>query len=98
VQVHIGDGSLGLTEYAPFQAIIVTAAAPNVPQPLLEQLDQGGRLVIPVGGREGQNLERWTRRDNDWDQEILVPVAFVPLRGKEGWKKMAGSLSNLHFY
>ena len=87
VHVHIGDGSLGLKEYAPYQAIIVTAAAPDVPKPLLEQLDEGGRLIIPVGGQWGQNLERWTRRGNHWDQEMLVPVAFVPLRGKEGWKK-----------
>lgn len=87
VQVHVGDGSLGLKEFAPFQAILVTAAAPDVPKPLLEQLDQGGRLVIPVGGQWGQNLERWTRLGARFEQEVLVPVAFVPLRGEAGWKE-----------
>ncbi|MGB9672507.1 MAG: protein-L-isoaspartate(D-aspartate) O-methyltransferase [Anaerolineales bacterium] len=87
VHVHIGDGSLGLQEYAPFQAILVTAAAPEVPKPLLEQLDQGGRLVIPVGGQWGQNLERWVRSGSHFEHEVLVPVAFVPLRGEAGWKE-----------
>lgn len=86
VHVHVGDGSIGLKGYAPFHAILVTAAAPEAPKPLLEQLDQGGRLVIPVGGQWGQNLERWTRRGSRFDQEVLVPVAFVPLRGEAGWK------------
>ncbi len=86
VQVHIGDGSLGLPEYAPFQAIIVTAAAPQVPQTLLDQLADGGRLVIPVGGKMSQFLERWRRRGSRFDQEILAPVAFVPLRGRYGWE------------
>lgn len=84
--VHIGDGSLGLAEFAPYQAIIVTAAAPKAPLALLEQLDEGGRLVIPVGGQWGQMLERWTRQGARYEQEEFVPVSFVPLRGQAGWK------------
>jgi protein-L-isoaspartate(D-aspartate) O-methyltransferase len=87
VHVHVGDGSSGLPEFAPYQAIMVTAAAPRVPLPLFDQLDQGGRLVIPVGGQWGQDLERWQRRGEDFNREVLAPVAFVPLRGKEGWKE-----------
>jgi len=87
VQVHVGDGSLGWPENAPYQAILVTASAPQTPQPLLDQLDEGGRLVLPVGGRGGQDLELWVRRGKDFDQETLLPVAFVPLRGKFGWKE-----------
>lgn len=87
VSIHIGDGSQGLPEQAPFQAILVTAAAPEVPPILLEQLAEGGRLVLPVGSRLGQYLERWTRGGSEFSQEVLVPVAFVPLRGRYGWKE-----------
>ena len=57
IQIHVGDGTLGLPEFSPFERIMVTAAAPSVPQSLLDQLGDGGRLVIPVGGRFGQYLE-----------------------------------------
>lgn len=87
IHVHVGDGSLGLAEFAPYQAILVTAAAPKAPPALLEQLDEGGRLVIPVGGQWGQMLERWTRCGQRYEQEEFVPVAFVPLRGEAGWKE-----------
>lgn len=86
VHVMVGDGSLGLPEYAPYQAIIVTAAAPHAPQVLLDQLDQNGRMVIPVGGASFQFLQRWERRGEAFVSEELTPVAFVPLRGKWGWK------------
>ena len=89
VQVHIGDGSLGLSEFAPYQAIIVTAAAPAVSDELLHQLADGGRLVIPVGGQMGQNLECWQRRGDGFDKEVVTPVAFVPLRGQRGWDNTA---------
>lgn len=85
VEVHVGDGTLGLPELAPFDAVIVTAAAPKVPQSLLDQLDDGGRLVIPVGGRWGQYLECWQRDGDKFSSEGVVPVAFVPLVGEEGW-------------
>lgn len=87
VYVHVGDGSQGLPEFAPYQAILVTAAAPEVPQIMLDQLDDGGRLVIPVGGQRGQYLQRWQRHGSGFTQEVLVPVAFVPLRGQSGWKE-----------
>ena len=86
VQVHIGDGTQGLPELAFFEAIIVTAAAPEVPQPLLDQLAEGGRLVIPVGGRRGQYLQRWRRHADEFKSELLEPVAFVPLLGEHGWE------------
>ena len=87
VQVHTRDGSLGLPEFAPYQAILVTAAAPQVPQTLLSQLDDDGCLVIPVGGRLGQNLERWERHGSEYTSEYQIPVAFVPLRGRYGWQE-----------
>jgi len=87
IYVHVGDGSLGLVSHAPFQAILVTAAAPKTPQALLNQLDDGGCLVIPVGSRLGQYLERWDRQGTDFSHEVMVPVAFVPLRGKHGWEE-----------
>jgi protein-L-isoaspartate(D-aspartate) O-methyltransferase len=86
IHVHIGDGSLGWPPNAPYDAIIVTAAAPLAPQPLLEQLADGGRMVIPVGSPGNQFLEFWDRHDEDYTHEAVVPVAFVPLRGQYGWE------------
>lgn len=85
VSVHVGDGSVGLPQYAPYGGILVTAAAPEAPKPLLEQLADGGRLVIPVGGSLGQVLETWQRQGSHYNQESVLPVAFVPLRGAHGW-------------
>ena len=85
IYTHIGDGSVGLKQHAPFDAIIVTAAAPRVPQSLLEQLDDGGRLIIPVGSRGYQELELWTRSGTTITTHTIIPVAFVPLRGEQGW-------------
>jgi protein-L-isoaspartate(D-aspartate) O-methyltransferase len=87
VQVHVGDGTLGFPETAPFAAIMVTAAAPDVPQALFDQLEDGGRLVIPVGHRGDQYLERWRRYGDKFDYENILPVAFVPLIGALGWKE-----------
>lgn len=86
IHVHMGDGTAGLLEFAPYAAIMVTAAAPKVPQPLLEQLAENGRLVIPVGTHGGQILERWRREGEDFKREEIIPVAFVPLIGEHGWK------------
>lgn len=85
VEVIVGDGSLGLPAYAPYDGIIVTAAAPRVPPPLLEQLTEGGRLVIPVGAAKTQELLIITRHGNAYPQERSVPCRFVPLLGQEGW-------------
>ncbi|MEP0806507.1 MAG: protein-L-isoaspartate(D-aspartate) O-methyltransferase [Chloroflexota bacterium] len=86
VAIHIGDGSLGWEPAAPYDAILVTAAGPRVPKPLLDQLAEGGRLVLPVGERGAQVLELWRREGENFSHETLLPVAFVPLRGKEGVK------------
>jgi len=85
VQVHIGDGSLGWPQSAPYDAILATASAPSAPQPLLEQLAVGGRLVLPVGGARQQTLQRWVRNEGGFDHEDITPVAFVPLIGEHGW-------------
>jgi len=85
VTVVEGDGSQGLADHAPYHAIVVTAAAPEVPEPLKLQLANGGRLVLPVGRQHGQILERWIRRGDDFKRERLAPVAFVPLVGEYGW-------------
>lgn len=87
VVVHVGDGSLGLPKYAPYQAILVTAAAPSVPSPLLQQLAEGGRLVLPVGESGWQVLERWVYDGNHFSKEEITTVSFVPLRGQYGWDK-----------
>ena len=85
VEVLVGDGTRGRPETAPYQGIIVTAAAPQVPPPLLEQLADGGRLVAPVGGREIQELVRVVRRADRFGYEHAGPVRFVPLVGEHGW-------------
>ena len=87
VHVHIGDGSLGWPEAAPYQGILVAAAAPQAPKALLEQLENGGRLVLPIGGRGMQNLEIWERDGDEFTSRVETAVAFVPLRGEEGWDR-----------
>jgi protein-L-isoaspartate(D-aspartate) O-methyltransferase len=87
VKVIEEDGTRGYPLAAPYDAIIVTAAAPQAPEPLKQQLVEGGRLVVPVGGRGEQYLERWTRRGGQVEREQLVPVAFVPLVGEHGWQE-----------
>lgn len=86
VTVIHGDGTLGFPTEAPFDGIVVTAGAPAVPESLLEQLAEGGSLVIPVGSdQRAQSLLRVTRRGDHFDQENLGGVRFVPLIGVEGW-------------
>ncbi|HET7854875.1 MAG TPA: protein-L-isoaspartate(D-aspartate) O-methyltransferase [Gaiellaceae bacterium] len=85
VSVHVGDGTLGLPEHAPYDAIAVAAAAPEVPQQLYEQLDVRGRLAIPVGGRWGQRLELVVRSPEGPAVMRSVPCRFVPLVGEEGF-------------
>lgn len=83
VHVITGDGSLGHEPHAPYDAIVVTAAAPEIPPPLLDQLAPGGRLVIPVG-RGIEQLVRVTRTPHGDEREELLPVTFVPLTGEHG--------------
>jgi protein-L-isoaspartate(D-aspartate) O-methyltransferase len=85
VEVHVGDGSLGLPEHAPFDAIVVAAAAPVMPGSLYEQLVPRGRLVVPVGGPEGQRLEVIVRSPEGPAVTRSVPCRFVPLVGAEGF-------------
>jgi protein-L-isoaspartate(D-aspartate) O-methyltransferase len=86
VHVRIGDGTLGWPEHAPFDAILVAAGGPRVPEALAAQLAVGGRLVMPVGGRGLQELVRITRAETRFEREDLGAVAFVPLVGAEGWE------------
>jgi len=86
VHCHLADGSLGLSSDAPYGGILVTAAAPSVPQELLAQLAEGGRLVLPVGGGGYQVLEIWRRENGILKCRSDIGVAFVPLRGERGWK------------
>lgn len=86
VHVRCGDGTLGWPEHAPFDAESVAAAGPDVPQPLLDQLAVGGRLVIPVGSQRSQELVRIVRRgEDDYERQELGGVRFVPLIGSAGW-------------
>ena len=88
VKVNLGDGSFGLPDEAPFDAIMLTAAAPEVPMPLCHQLTDGGRLVGPIGSRHDQILVWLRRYGDDWERETLGPVIFVPLVGKHGWQEV----------
>lgn len=86
VEVHTADGSLGWPASAPYDAIVVTAGAADLPAPYVEQLKEGGRIVIPIGPlNDGQRMCRFTRRGADVVTEDLGPFAFVPLIGKHGW-------------
>lgn len=80
VHIHVGDGSQGWSESAPYDAIVVSAAAAHVPQMLLDQLADHGRLIVPVGENMVQDLELWKREGDSFTRKILIPVAFVPLR------------------
>jgi protein-L-isoaspartate(D-aspartate) O-methyltransferase len=93
VHVAVGDGTLGLAERAPFEAIVVTASGPKVPAALLDQLAVGGRLVIPVGDEsDRQRLLRIDRHSaTHFRSTDLGGVAFVPLVGAEGWHGLAGA-------
>jgi protein-L-isoaspartate(D-aspartate) O-methyltransferase len=89
VAIRVGDGTYGWREEAPFDAVIVTAGAPNIPKTLLEQLAIGGRLVIPAGGRHSQVLIKLTRLSenlNDVKKEDLGGCRFVDLIGEYGWE------------
>lgn len=86
VHVHTGDGTLGLPELAPFEGIVVTAAAPRVPEPLAEQLAEGGRLVIPVGSESEQELLVVRREGTKTTSRVVNHCRFVPLVGRYGWR------------
>jgi protein-L-isoaspartate(D-aspartate) O-methyltransferase len=85
VEVIVADGTVGSPQNAPYDGIIITAATPSVPQPLIEQLGEGGRLVAPVGGRDIQELIRLRKKDGSITEEHHGGVRFVPLIGECGW-------------
>lgn len=100
VDIRIGDGTRGLAEEAPFDAILVAAGGPDVPSALRQQLALGGRLVIPIGGPGNQRLCKIRRIDAArFDKEDLGAVMFVPLIGAEGWRQSgqeAGAPATAH--
>ena len=85
VSLLLGDGSVGWREYAPYDAILVGAGAPSVPQPLVDQLAEGGRLLVPVGDRAEQRLVLAQRKGDRIETTEVAPVRFVPLVGSHGW-------------
>lgn len=86
IAIHVGDGTIGWSDHAPYDAIVVTAGAPAVPKPLLEQMAIGGRLVIPLGDEQSQLLTRITRGTAGFEEEQLGECRFVKLWGKYGWR------------
>lgn len=91
LDIHIGDGSQGLPDMAPFHSIIVTAAAPSLPGPLCTQMHpNGGTMIIPVGTRKLQKLQLVTRIDDKWRIKNLIAVRFVPLIGRYGFAPAEG--------
>jgi protein-L-isoaspartate(D-aspartate) O-methyltransferase len=86
VSMLLGDGTVGWREYAPYDAILVSAGGPSIPQPLVEQLADGGRMLVPVGPKEEQTLTLVTRSGATIETRELAPVRFVPLYGTHGWE------------
>lgn len=87
IRFKVGDGTMGWQEYAPYDKIIVTAAAPSVPGPLFSQLREGGRLVIPIGSRYSQDLKIVRKEEGQMQIEDVCGCVFVPLVGKYGWEE-----------
>ncbi len=87
VAIKVYDGTYGWKEMAPFDAILVTAGSPDVPAPLIDQLKEGGRIVVPVGDRFGQTLIKVMKTSQGLVKERSIPCVFVPLIGNHGWKE-----------
>ena len=87
INIKVGDGTIGWRDQAPFAGILVAAGSPDVPTKYLEQLEIGGKLVLPIGDQEQQILMRIVRKDEDrFEREQLMGCRFVPLIGEQGWK------------
>lgn len=86
IKIKVGDGTIGWEEHAPYDGIIVTAGAPDIPKSLLSQLNENGRLVIPVGGRFSQVLTLVEKKKDRFTTQDICGCVFVPLIGKEGWR------------
>jgi protein-L-isoaspartate(D-aspartate) O-methyltransferase len=91
VVTRCGDGTLGWREFSPFEAILVAAGGPEIPPALVDQLADGGRLVIPIGPEREQELFRITRHGDAFEKTSLGKVRFVPLIGRFGWARTTGS-------
>jgi protein-L-isoaspartate(D-aspartate) O-methyltransferase len=87
VSMLLGDGTVGWREYAPYHAILVSAGGPSIPQPLIEQLAEGGRMIVPVGGLDEQILKLVIKRGGQVETTDVAPVRFVPLLGTHGWEQ-----------
>jgi protein-L-isoaspartate(D-aspartate) O-methyltransferase len=87
VSMLLGDGTVGWREYAPYDAILVSAGGPSVPQALVDQLAEGGRMLVPVGSKEEQTLKLVTRHGATIETRDVAPVRFVPLYGTQGWEQ-----------
>ncbi|MBT3240910.1 MAG: protein-L-isoaspartate(D-aspartate) O-methyltransferase [Chloroflexi bacterium] len=85
IHVYQGDGSVGLPKESPFQAILITAAAPEIPEPLWDQLAEGGRMVAPVGSEIQQQIILYERHGSQFKKTAKIPVVFVPLLGEYAW-------------
>jgi protein-L-isoaspartate(D-aspartate) O-methyltransferase len=85
VAILVGDGTIGWSRYAPYDAILVAAGSPEIPQPLTDQLADGGRMLVPVGTREAQRLVLVRRRGGVLEEEEVLDCTFVPLLGRFGW-------------
>jgi protein-L-isoaspartate(D-aspartate) O-methyltransferase len=89
VSMLLGDGTVGWREYSPYDAILVSAGGPTIPQPLIDQLADGGRMIVPVGGLDEQVLKLVVRRGADVRISDVAPVRFVPLFGTHGWEQQS---------
>lgn len=85
VAILVGDGTIGWNRYAPYDAILVAAAAPEIPRPLVSQLTVGGRMLVPVGTLDSQRLVLVTRTGSGFEEEDVLDCTFVPLLGRFGW-------------
>jgi protein-L-isoaspartate(D-aspartate) O-methyltransferase len=92
VHVHNGDGSAGFPDAAPYDAILVTAGAPEIPRVLANQLQEEGRLVIPVGDQDNQNLVQARKENGELKTRVLFGCRFVPLLGRYGWRQSSSKL------
>jgi len=89
VSMLLGDGTVGWRQYSPYDAILVSAGGPTIPQPLVDQLAEGGRMIVPVGGREEQVLKLVEKRGGAVNISDVAPVRFVPLFGTHGWEQQS---------
>ena len=87
VSMLLGDGTVGWREYSPYDAILVSAGGPTIPNALVEQLSDGGRMIVPVGSKDEQMLKLVTKRNGAIETRDIAPVRFVPLFGMQGWEQ-----------